>query len=120
MQLTWLVLPAPFGPMMATSSRSPTWRLMSESAYTPPKRRERWSIDRRFAPPSGRFIGSCLVNVSRRRVARQLFDLGGDERRGRFRFTIPRDATIAEEPLRRARSPIRFLRCVVFGAPPHR
>jgi hypothetical protein len=40
MQLSMLLLPAPLGPMMARTSCSRTSKLMSVSAFTPPKRKE--------------------------------------------------------------------------------
>src|SRR5437588_10168443 len=44
MQLRRLVLPAPFGPMIAASSPRATAKLTSWSALTPPKRKERFAI----------------------------------------------------------------------------
>src|SRR4030042_3575407 len=44
MQFRTQVLPAPLGPMIASISLSRTSMLMSTSAFTPPKDRERWSI----------------------------------------------------------------------------
>src|SRR5438067_6439150 len=102
MQLTRLVLPAPFGPMMATSSPSPTCSPTSCSAYTPPKRRETWSIARRAAPPLGRVTGVMWGTLA-----------DGT-------FTIPADAALPARPLRRQSARGRLLRRVLRGPAPHR
>src|SRR6266403_1873802 len=47
MQLRRLVLPAPFGPMMALKAPGWTEKLTSWRAVTPPKRRTRWEMSRR-------------------------------------------------------------------------
>src|SRR5581483_982980 len=47
MQFNRLVLPAPFGPMIALSAPSATEKLTSERAVTPPKRKTRAVTSRR-------------------------------------------------------------------------
>src|SRR2546427_4615098 len=47
MQFSRLVLPAPFGPMMALRAPGSTEKLTSWRAVTPPKRRTRWEMSRR-------------------------------------------------------------------------
>ena len=50
MQLSMLLLPAPLGPMMARTSCSFTLKLMSVSAFTPPKRRLMFLTSRMTSP----------------------------------------------------------------------
>jgi hypothetical protein len=50
MQLSMLLLPAPLGPMMARTSCSRTLKLMSVSAFTPPKRRLMFLMSRMTSP----------------------------------------------------------------------
>ena len=50
MQLSMLLLPAPFGPMMARISCSRTLKLMSVSAFTPPKARLMFLTSRMTSP----------------------------------------------------------------------
>src|SRR6185436_10446638 len=68
MTLSIELLPAPFGPMMARTSCSRTSKLMSVSAFTPPKRRLMFCTSRMTSPiwRAEWLISGCL--------------LGGDER----------------------------------------
>ena len=50
MQLSMLLLPAPLGPMMARISCSRTLKLMSVSAFTPPKARLMFLTSRMTSP----------------------------------------------------------------------
>ena len=51
--LKTVVLPAPFGPMTLTTSRSRTCRSTSDRARSPPNDRESWSSSRTGAPSPG-------------------------------------------------------------------
>ena len=56
MQLSIELLPAPFGPMMARISCSRTLKLISVSAFTPPKRRLMLLTSRMTSPISRPFV----------------------------------------------------------------
>ena len=56
MQLSMLLLPAPLGPMMARISCSRTLKLMSVSAFTPPKARLMFLTSRMTSPVCRAFM----------------------------------------------------------------
>jgi hypothetical protein len=58
MQLSIELLPAPLGPMIARISCSRTSKLMSESAFTPPKLRLMF-LTSRITSPMRRTCGAC-------------------------------------------------------------
>src|SRR5678816_2768901 len=77
MQLSIELLPAPFGPMIARISCSRTSKEMSESAFTPPKRRLMFCTSRTTSPERRAVIGRS------RRAPDRLEGLGVDDLQGR-------------------------------------
>src|SRR6188508_3035723 len=66
MQLSIELFPAPFGPMMARISCSRTSKVMSESAFTPPKRRLMFCTSRTTSPERRAVIGRSRCAPDRR------------------------------------------------------
>src|SRR5262245_42604550 len=74
MQLSIELLPAPFGPMMARTSCSRTSKLMSVSAFTPPKRRLMFCTSRTTSP-IWRWVFAMSGCLPRRGESLRVFDL---------------------------------------------
>ena len=67
MQLSIELLPAPFGPMMARISPSRTSKLMSVSAFTPPKASEMFDTSRITLPcgaPAAGGLGAAQAHAA--------------------------------------------------------
>jgi hypothetical protein len=63
-------LPAPFGPMIAQSSRLRTSKLTSESAFTPPNASEMFSTESRTSPMARALLEGLMPPARERRSGR--------------------------------------------------